>query len=55
MDICIVNPNKMLGLDELEDDMKMICENLGLNKTEEATDETLARSNYEPACIEAKT
>ena len=55
MDICIVNPNEMLRLDELEDDMKMISENLGLNKTEEATDEILARSNYEPACIETKT
>ena len=54
MDIFIVNSNEMLGLDEVEDDMKIIFENLVLNKTEEATDEILARSNYECACIEAK-
>merc|ERR1711957_84021 len=54
MDVGIVNSNEMLGLDELEDDMKMLCENLVFNKREEATDEMLARTNYERACIEAK-
>ena len=54
MDIFIVNSNEMLGLDEVEDDMKMTFENLVLNKTEEATNKMLARSYYECACIEAK-
>ena len=54
LDIFIVNSNEMLGLGKVEDDMKIILENLVLNKTEEATDKMLARSNYECACIEAK-
>ena len=54
MNVCILNSNSILGLDELEDDMKTFCEKLVINKTEEATEEILARSNYERICIEAK-
>merc|ERR1712238_522242 len=54
MDVGIVNSHELLAIDELEEDMKMLCENLVFNKREEATDEMLARTNYERACIEAK-
>jgi len=45
MDVGIVNSIEMLGLDELEDKIKLLCENLVLNKTEEAIDKILARTN----------
>ena len=54
MDVGIVNSNEMLELDELEDNINMICENLVFNKTEEAIDEVLARTNYERTFIETK-
>mmetsp|Transcript_11469 Transcript_11469/g.19060 ORF Transcript_11469/g.19060 Transcript_11469/m.19060 type:complete len:1422 (-) Transcript_11469:114-4379(-) len=53
MDVGIVNAHEMLGLDELEDDMKVLCENLVFNKTEEATEDMLKRTNYERALKEA--
>jgi len=49
-----VNAKEMLALDDLEDDMRVLCENLVFNKTEEATDDMLQRTAYERACIDAK-
>eukprot|EP00588_Corethron_pennatum_P005273 CAMPEP_0194300828 /NCGR_PEP_ID=MMETSP0169-20130528/61466_1 /TAXON_ID=218684 /ORGANISM="Corethron pennatum, Strain L29A3" /LENGTH=1546 /DNA_ID=CAMNT_0039051037 /DNA_START=401 /DNA_END=5038 /DNA_ORIENTATION=- len=54
MDMGIVNAHEMIGQDELEDDMKVICDNLVFNKIPEATEDMLDRTNYERACIEAK-
>ena len=54
MDVGIVNAHEMLAIDELEDDMKVLCENLVFNKNEDATEDMLQRTNYERACIEAK-
>ena len=54
MDVGIVNAHEMLALDELEDDMRVLCENLVFNKDEEATEDMLIRTGYERACIDAK-
>jgi len=54
MDVGIVNAKEMLAIDDLEDDMRVLCENLVFNKTEEATDEMLSRTAYERACIDAR-
>ena len=54
MDVGIVNAKELLAIDDLEDDMRVLCENLVFNKDPEATDDMLARTNYERACIEAK-
>jgi len=54
MDVGIVNPHEMIAYSELEDDMKVLCENLVFNKNDEATDDMLERTNYERACIDAK-
>jgi len=54
MDVGIVNAHEMLHADELEDDMRILCENLVFNKDEDATEEMLKRTAYERACIEAR-
>ena len=54
MDVGIVNAKEMYAIDDLEDDMKELCENLVFNKIPEATDDMLERTNYERACIDAK-
>ncbi|CAB9516741.1 Probable methionine synthase [Seminavis robusta] len=54
MDVGIVNAKEMLAVDDLEEDMRLICENLVFNKSEDATDEMLTRTNYERACIDAR-
>ena len=54
MDVGIVNPHEMIAYSELEDDMKLICENLVFNKNEDATDDMLERTSYERACIDAR-
>jgi len=54
MDVGIVNAHEMIAYDDLEDDMKLLCENLVFNKTPEATDDMLERTAYERACIDAK-
>jgi 5-methyltetrahydrofolate--homocysteine methyltransferase len=54
MDVGIVNSKELLAVDELEDDMRLLCENLVFNKHEEATEDMLNRTGYERACIDAK-
>ena len=54
MDVGIVNAHEMIAYDELEEDMKLLCENLVFNKTEDATDDMLERTNWERACLDAK-
>eukprot|EP00592_Proboscia_alata_P023875 CAMPEP_0194443776 /NCGR_PEP_ID=MMETSP0176-20130528/126892_1 /TAXON_ID=216777 /ORGANISM="Proboscia alata, Strain PI-D3" /LENGTH=1469 /DNA_ID=CAMNT_0039270071 /DNA_START=276 /DNA_END=4685 /DNA_ORIENTATION=+ len=54
MDVGIVNAHEMIHLDDLEPDMKVLCENLVFNKTEDATDDMLERTKYERACIDAR-
>jgi len=54
MDVGIVNPHEMIAYDDLEDDMRMLCDNLVFNKTEEATDDMLERTTYERACVDAR-
>ena len=47
MDVGIVNSHEMYHIDDLEDDMREICENLVFNKIPEATDDMLERTAYE--------
>jgi 5-methyltetrahydrofolate--homocysteine methyltransferase len=54
MDVGIVNAHEMIAYDELEDDMKELCENLVFNKTPDATDDMLERTAWERACLDAK-
>jgi 5-methyltetrahydrofolate--homocysteine methyltransferase len=35
MDVGIVNAHEMIHIDELDDDMKVLCDNLVFNKTED--------------------
>merc|ERR1719162_1204594 len=53
MDVGIVNSHELLAVDDLEDDMKQVCYDLVFNRTEDATDNMLERTNYERACIQA--
>jgi 5-methyltetrahydrofolate--homocysteine methyltransferase len=54
MDVGIVNAEEMLAIDDLEPDMKLLCEDLVFNKSPDATDDMLERTNYERACIDSK-
>jgi len=54
MDVGIVNAKELIGYDDLEEDMKNLCENLVFNKTEEATEDMLQRTAYERTCIDAR-
>jgi 5-methyltetrahydrofolate--homocysteine methyltransferase len=54
MDVGIVNAHEMIAYDELENDMKLLCENLVFNKTPDATDDMLERTGWERACLDAK-
>jgi len=54
MDVGIVNSHELLHVDDLEPDMKILCENLVFNKTEDATEDMLNRTAYERACIDAR-
>jgi len=54
MDVGIVNAHEMIAYDELEADMKELCENLVFNKTPDATDDMLERTAWERACLDAK-
>ena len=47
MDVGIVNPHEMLHINELEADIKVACENLVFNKSEDATDVMLALTQRE--------
>jgi 5-methyltetrahydrofolate--homocysteine methyltransferase len=44
MDVGIVNAEEMLAIDEVEPDLKIICDNLVFHKTPEATDDMLERT-----------
>ncbi|KAI2498061.1 betaine-homocysteine S-methyltransferase [Fragilaria crotonensis] len=50
MDVGIVNAKEVMAIDELEDDMRVLCENLVFNKTEDATEDMLQRTAYEHVC-----
>jgi len=54
MDVGIVNPHEMIAYDDLEDDMRLLCDNLVFNKNEDATDDMLERTTYERACVDAR-
>jgi 5-methyltetrahydrofolate--homocysteine methyltransferase len=54
MDVGIVNAHEMIAYNELEDEMKLLCENLVFNKTPDATDDMLERTTWERACLDAK-
>ena len=54
MDVGIVNAHEMIKMDDIEEDLRIICENLVFNKTEEATEDMLNRTNYERACNVAR-
>ena len=54
MDVGIVNAKEMIAIDDLEDDMRLLCENLVFNKHEDATEEMLTRTAYERAVIDAR-
>jgi 5-methyltetrahydrofolate--homocysteine methyltransferase len=47
MDVGIVNSHEMFHLDDLEPDMLSLCDDLVFNKTPEATDRVLERTNWE--------
>merc|ERR1719287_354936 len=53
MDVGIVNAHEMLALSELESDIKIACENLVFNKSEDATDVMLELTKRERARREA--
>jgi hypothetical protein len=53
MDVGIVSAHEMIPYCELEDDMKLLCENLVFNKTPGATDDMLERTEYKWACMDA--
>merc|ERR1740138_1397103 len=59
MDMGIVNAKEMYGFDELADfnkfgDLRQLCEDVVMNKGEEATEKLLERSMYYKACKDAK-
>ena len=54
MDVGIVNAKELLSVDDLDLDMKLLCENLVFNKTPEATEDMLTRTAYERAVIDAR-
>jgi len=49
MDVGIVNSHELLHIDDLEPDMRVFCENLVFNKTEDATEDMLHSTSYERA------
>merc|ERR1711871_1309428 len=54
MDVGIVNSKEMLHIDEVEEDMKILCENLVFNKTGDATEKMLERTTREKEIIELR-
>jgi 5-methyltetrahydrofolate--homocysteine methyltransferase len=53
MDMGIVNAKEMIAYEDLESDLKLLCENLVFNKTPEATEQLLKRTQQEKERIEA--
>ena len=54
MDVGIVNAKEMIAYDDLEPDMKELCENLVFNKKESATEDMLDRTAYEREVIDCR-
>ncbi|KAL7558641.1 hypothetical protein ACA910_019470 [Epithemia clementina (nom. ined.)] len=54
MDVGIVNAKEMLAVDDIEPDLRELCENLVFNLKPEATDEMLDRTSFERAVMDAK-
>lgn len=54
MNVGIVNSDELMMLSELDDEMKVACENLVFNKTEDATDTMLELTKKEKAMLEAR-
>jgi 5-methyltetrahydrofolate--homocysteine methyltransferase len=54
MDVGIVNSDELLDYEKLEPDMKLLCENLVFNRSEDPTEDMLNRTAYERAVIDAK-
>ena len=54
MDMGIVNAKELLAADEVEEDLRALCEDLVMNKSEEATELMLERTNYERQVIDAR-
>jgi 5-methyltetrahydrofolate--homocysteine methyltransferase len=54
MDMGIVNANEMLAIHELDDEMRKLCEDVVMNKGEEATEALLERCQKEKALMEAR-
>ena len=54
MDVGIVNCKEMLGLSDVEESMRVLCEDLVFNKHADATERMLERTAKEKAAIEAR-
>jgi 5-methyltetrahydrofolate--homocysteine methyltransferase len=53
MDVGIVNAHEMIHIDDVEPDLKILCDNLVNNKTPDATEKMLERTQIEKAKLEA--
>jgi 5-methyltetrahydrofolate--homocysteine methyltransferase len=53
MDVGIVNSNELLHVDEIEPDLREICENLVMNKSPDATEAILERTKLEKELADA--
>eukprot|EP01038_Epipyxis_sp_PR26KG_P006007 gene6007-8276_t len=54
MDVGIVNSHEMIGINNIEPDLKILCENLVFNKTPQATEQMLERTTWEKEAEAAK-
>uniref|UniRef100_A0A7S2W2U1 methionine synthase n=1 Tax=Mucochytrium quahogii TaxID=96639 RepID=A0A7S2W2U1_9STRA len=54
MDVGIVNSKELLSVKDLDPEMLELCEDLVLNRTEDATENMLQRTAYERAVIDAR-
>ena len=54
MDVGIVNSDELLAVDELEEDIRVACDDLVFNKNEEATEKMLELTQRERARIDAR-
>merc|ERR1711871_1664567 len=54
MDVGIVNAKEMLHIDDLEKDVRVLCDNLVFNKTPEATEQMMERTVWEKEAAAAR-
>ena len=54
MDVGIITAREILVIEDLEPDMRVLCEKLVFNKTPEATEGMHKHTTYERTCVEAK-